>query len=190
MVDRFRPAWLAWHAVGRGANYGSHIRRRRGRRRVSARRRYVRRRRHRNVEQRTGRPCLAAGRGPGREGRREGREEDVAKRAAAAPPARTPARPASDPRGRKTKTRLLNSLSHFHSFQPRKLYLWRSTLPLRPRWISIFMKRRHDPLRLPSVVVSSSSSSDWGQGRDSCHCPSSASSFPQLQKRKRPLLKR
>ena len=45
---------------------------------------------------------------------RGGREEDVAKRAvaaAAAPPARTPARPASDPRGRKTKTRLLNSLS-------------------------------------------------------------------------------
>ena len=47
------------------------------------------------------------GRGGGREGRRTLRNT-----AAAAPPARTPARPtASDPRGRKTKTRLLNSLS-------------------------------------------------------------------------------
>ena len=61
----------------------------------------------------SGQAGLALQRGEARG--RKGREEDVAKRAvaaAAAPPARTPARPtASDPRGRKTKTRLLNSLS-------------------------------------------------------------------------------
>ena len=62
----------------------------------------------------SGQAGLALQRGEARGGRDGGREEDVAKRAAAAvaPPARTPARPtASDPRGRKTKTRLLNSLS-------------------------------------------------------------------------------